>query len=323
MRIGGICCQHYVKTIENTLTELESIQCVKESLRNTKAFIPFDALYLTTIAKTGFEVVKHIRSILLNLVGGVLLILFSITGCSDSPHLGSMLTVDDVDRYFTSTESSVCLLNGTEPSCVTLVVEESDVTDDITGPIIHIHPNKIIYVFYRNGVTVLRAERATDTGDAVGGGGTVGGNSGNGGNGENDNNVPDADPGPVDTHRVYPVDEMGDLIEDKKVGWIVWIDYEDGRPEGTGIDLDSSGFKITILDENGIDITDQVTYSTQTSGPGGDSVQFFVATESNKITVQVKGLEDDYEAEFTMEPPPDISPENTTFQTNPLEPDNN
>ena len=97
LRIDGISYQHSTKARTNSLIVLQSIQNPK---------------------------VKKIQPLSLNLISGVLLILFSIVGCSDSPHLGSMLTVDDVDRYFTSTEDSVCLLNGVDSACITIMLEQ-------------------------------------------------------------------------------------------------------------------------------------------------------------------------------------------------------
>lgn len=70
-----------------------------------------------------------------------------------------MLTVEDVDRYLTIGEDSVCLVSGDESACITLLPE----TDDESRPVIHIHPSKLIYVFYREGVPIIQAEIVTDT----------------------------------------------------------------------------------------------------------------------------------------------------------------
>ena len=68
-----------------------------------------------------------------------------------------------------------------------------------------------------------------------------------------DPNPVDADAKDVDAHRVNPVDEQGELTI-KRIGWLVWIYYQDGRPlKDTGLDTWNSGFtvkysdKITIL----------------------------------------------------------------------------
>ena len=154
-----------------------------------------------------------------------------------------------------------------------------------------------------------------------GNGGTNNGNGGNGGNGDNGDKemivTPpvDADPGRVDTHFVNPEGP------DAKRGWIVWVHYEDDRPTDTGLDFnEDTGFDITILDEDGNNITEDVgDHVVQTSGPSGDSIQFFVPTDSPEITVEVEGLVPDHVATFTMtEDGPVTDPEGTTFQTQPL-----
>ena len=107
---------------------------------------------------------------------------------------------------------------------------------------------------------------------------------------------------------------------DVKHGWIVWVYYQNGRPAGTGLDFNvNTGFTVTIKDENGNDITDVVKSVAQTSGPNGDSIQFFVTTASPTITVEVEGLVDGHVATFTItETGPVTTPEGTTFQTAPL-----
>ena len=126
----------------------------------------------------------------------------------------------------------------------------------------------------------------------------------------------DADPGRVDTHFVNPEDPNA------KRGWIVWVYYEDDRPTDTGLGFnEDTGFDIAILDEDGNDITEDVgDHVVQTSGFRGDSIQFFVPTDSPEITVEVEGLVPDHVATFTMtEDGPVTDPEGTTFQTQPLE----
>ena len=121
----------------------------------------------------GFESVQPVQPLSLSLIAGILLILFSLTGCSDAPNLGPFLTVDDVDQYFVATEDSVCLVNDADSACLTFMPEDGPDADGIYGPIIYSHPTRLIYVFYREGVPALRPARAT--GGAVGGGGGGGG----------------------------------------------------------------------------------------------------------------------------------------------------
>ncbi len=91
----------------------------------------------------------------------ILIILFILAGCSDSI-LNSMLTPDDVDRYIThADDGQVCLESGIETVCLTLIPKNTD--KNINAPIIHVHPQKLVYIFYYEGKPILRAERATDT----------------------------------------------------------------------------------------------------------------------------------------------------------------
>ena len=91
----------------------------------------------------------------------ILIILFILAGCSDST-LNSMLTPDDVDRYIThADDGQVCLESGIETACLTLTPKNTD--KNINAPIIHVHPQKLVYIFYYEGKPILRAERAVDT----------------------------------------------------------------------------------------------------------------------------------------------------------------
>ena len=165
LEIDGMSCQHCVKTVTEALTSLEGVQRVKVNLRKGEAVVHFDASRITdtnlaaAITEVGFEAVTKTEPLSLRLIGGILITLLSITGCSDIPYIGSMLTTEDVDRYITIGEDSACLLNGHESVCITLIPE----TEDDSRPVIHIHPREIIYVFYYEGVQVMRAERVTDT----------------------------------------------------------------------------------------------------------------------------------------------------------------
>ena len=152
------------------------------------------------------KTILKIRSLSLSLIGGILLILLSVTGCSDG-RFGSMLTADDIDKYVISNGGGeLCIQNGFAESCMTLVPQGSGGLVITGAPIIHIHPEKLIYVFYYEGRPILRAERITDTaliveqvvkthrveprytGGGQGTGGT-GGNTGNTGNTGGTNNV--------------------------------------------------------------------------------------------------------------------------------------
>ena len=83
LKISNMSRQHCVEKGTGALTSRENVQRAKVNLCK------------------GGEVVRKTVPLPLSLIGGILLILFSITGCSDTP-LGSMLTVDDIDRYVVS-----------------------------------------------------------------------------------------------------------------------------------------------------------------------------------------------------------------------------
>ena len=101
---------------------------------------------------------------------GILITLFSITGCSDMPYTGSGLTANEVDRYLVSTDGNVvCFQDGNDETCLKLIPETQN-----GAPTIHIYPEKQIYLFYHEGNPILRAAR-------------VGDNNGNNGDGNNGN----------------------------------------------------------------------------------------------------------------------------------------
>lgn len=172
LEINGMSCQHCVKTVTDALTALEGVQRAKVNLRKGEAVVHFDASQTTTanltaaITEVGFKVVTKSEPLSLRLIGGILIALLSIVGCSDMPHIGdtgSMLTAQDIDRYITIGEDSVCLLSGDESACITLRPE----TEDESRPVIHIHPGKLVYVFYREGAPIIQAEIVTDTTEII------------------------------------------------------------------------------------------------------------------------------------------------------------
>ena len=114
-----------------------------------------------------FQVVKRNKLLSLSLIGGILIMLFSIIGCSDTPYTGQVLTVDDmVNRYLVSTENTACLYNGVESSCLTLRPPRTGGVAS-NAPIIHVHPRKLIYTFYYEGKQIVHAERVIDTTEIV------------------------------------------------------------------------------------------------------------------------------------------------------------
>ena len=167
---------------------------------------------ITAIMRKGFEAAKRTVPFLLSLIVSIFIVLLNITGCSDNPYTGSMLQPGDVDNYiFSPGGGRICLTNGIETACVTLVPKGRDGT----LPLIYIYSSSIAHVFYHEGMPIIRAERETDTsgiikeitggtgtqsgggpdsgigprddGGQQPGGGTSGGGNNNGNDGNNNN----------------------------------------------------------------------------------------------------------------------------------------
>ena len=62
LKIGGMSCQHCVKTVTDALTELPGVRRAKVNLRKAEAVVHFDASLVTSenlteaITTAGFEV---------------------------------------------------------------------------------------------------------------------------------------------------------------------------------------------------------------------------------------------------------------------------
>ena len=152
---SGMCCQHRAKTQTDTLTVLDT------------ALISFANL-AAAITGAGFDVMKKTGTLSLSLIGGILIMLLSIAGCSDVPYTGPMLTVDHVDRYLGAIgEDTVCLQDGFDSVCIRLLPREEGGEYVETGgddaPIVHVHPTSIVYEFYYEDSLILSAEQAVDT----------------------------------------------------------------------------------------------------------------------------------------------------------------
>ena len=129
-----------------------------------KTIVHFDASRITAV--TPIEAIKKTFP-LLSLIGGILIMLFSMTGCSDTPYTGQILSPGDiVNQYLVSGEDSICLVNGVESSCLTLTHRGIGGADS-RGPIIHIHPRRLIYMFFYEGKQIVHAEKVMDTSEIV------------------------------------------------------------------------------------------------------------------------------------------------------------
>ena len=113
---------------------------------------------------------KIARYLFLVLIGGILIILLSITGCSDVPYSGRIVTVDNIDTYLNAIgEDTICLRDGFDSVCVKLDLDriEIDSTDIGYTPTVHVHPENVVYVFEYQGSPILRAKRSMDTTELV------------------------------------------------------------------------------------------------------------------------------------------------------------
>ena len=223
--------------------------------------------------------------------------LLLLTGCSDTPYTGSILSPDDVGRYIVRRDDgSICLQSDLDSRCFILIPKGANTA---TAPIIHIYSGKIVYVFFHDDAPIVRVERAMDTtgirqvltdgnqgtrlsrDDPLGAG-----------------NI-NADAGEIDTR------ETDDLFSGND-GWFIRIYYPEGRDLPRGIsNLEDSGLNITI---NGKPISSaDIEGFAQITGLRGRGVQFFYPNESGStspLTVEVTGLVSDEETvTFQIDPP--------------------
>lgn len=214
---------------------------------------------------------------LLNLTSGLLIMLVSITGCSDVPYSGPVLTAGHVDQYLNTIEQdTVCLQDGFDTVCVKLLLDttELDLTDIDYTPTVHVHPTNIVYVFEYQGHPILEAKRLMDTSQIVqelvaSGRAQLPANIDNLNNG-NRNYVPE--------------------------DWIVQIYYSDTfREANRGQTPRTSGLDIRVVegtrmpmnrgrDLNIIDFTQIDRYD------GRRGVEFSLETQAPKIAIQVVGV---------------------------------
>ena len=112
-----------IKTVVGALVTLKSTQRMKVKLRK-------------------------MESLSLNLISGILIAFFTIAGCSDMPYTGTMIATDNVniDQYMVSpNEELVCLQNGPDSECLTLIPKNREGRTASMGPsFIFIQKNSFI-----------------------------------------------------------------------------------------------------------------------------------------------------------------------------------
>ena len=261
------------------------------NLRKDKKVVNFDNSGITAAKlteakmKVDFEVLKRNEVLTLSLIGSILIILLSITGCSDIPYTGQVITVGHVDQYLDSIEQdTVCLQDGFDAVCVKLMLDEVVVEPEVTStPIVHVHPASLGYVFHYEGKPILRAKRGMDTSELL--------------------------QDLIDDGKVQLPSDVNNLGNPNAQGnnpesWTVQIYYLDASPVlNRRLTLRSSGLDIRVvegtqlLSHTGNDLP--IQNFAQTDGVDGRrAVQFYVETDAPNITIQVGGLVPDHNAEF-------------------------
>ena len=211
----------------------------------------------------------------ISLISGLLIMLISITGCSDVPYTGPTLTVGHVDDYLNTIEQdTVCLQDGFDTVCVKLLLDKTEI--DATGidytPTIHVHPTNITYVFDYQGDPILEAKRLMDTTQIV-------------------QELVAAGKAQLPSN----VDNLnnGDYVPE---GWVIQVYYPDTFPEARrGRTPETSGLDIRIVEGTTIATNRrrdlEIIDFTQTNKyDGRRGVEFSVETEAPEITIQVDGL---------------------------------
>lgn len=211
-------------------------------------------------------------------ISGILIILLSITGCSDVPYTGPVLSVDHVDRYLASTgEDTICLQDGFDSICLKQL--SGDEAGDLSSgaPVVYVHPTNITYMFYYKDIPILRVEREIDTTDIV-------------------QELIDA--GRVQTP--LNADARG-TQDNADEDWVIQIYYLASFPVANrGRTLETSGLDIRVVEGMEIKRNRQkdleIKAFTQLGGRRG--VEFSVETAASEITIQVDGLVDAHTATF-------------------------
>ena len=232
-----------------------------------------------------------------------LIILFSIVGCSDTstPYTGTMLTPVDVSDYTISNSGGIyCIYNDTDSSCIDLIPLVKNGTEG-KGPIVHIYPEKTLYLFYYEGNPIVRAERVGDTSDIVktlidkdgdppNGNPTSPDDPGNNPNDNDDDNSDDEDDDNSDDpdHPDDPDEEDTPDNTDPTNngrdghGWLIWIYYPEGTAPLNTPTLSESEVTVTI---NGRQLSDKdITGFAQFIDANGErGIQFFYPTVSAEL----------------------------------------
>lgn len=304
--IQGMSCEHCVKTVTNTLAQLDGVWKAKVNLKKNHVIVKYDESCVkvlelkNAIRGAGFEVGDKSKNSVLLLLTASFILVIGIVGCSDVPYTGPILSVDSVDRYLDSTgEDTVCLQDGFDTVCLRVV--ETEPVGSASIPVIDIYPESIIYQFYYNNKPILEAERTMDTTELV-------------------QELIDSGKLGLPTGSTAPV--TGN-IPNVGEGWNITIYYPESFPEANrGTTPETSGldirvapeFQPIIKKEQGLDLDN----FKQGNKPDGSRIaEFSVKTEKKKITIQVDGLVEGYITLFYIDVDGVALDEGYTFQLAP------
>ena len=292
LKISDVSAQYCrVEILTKGSMVVEDIQCVKMNQHKDKKIVNFNnsgitgANFTEAIMKVGFEIMKKSEPLALSLIGGILIMLLGITGCSDVPYTGQVITVQHVDQYLDSMEQdTLCLQDGFDSVCVKLMLDEVEVggTGVDYTPVVHVHPTSLSYVFYYEGKPILYAKRGMDTSELIQELAEVG--------------------------RVQLPSDINNIggtgAPNEPEGWIIQVYYLNSGPQiNRRLTLGNSGLDIRVVEGQKMvpntrrDL--RIRNFGETDGLNGSrGVQFSVDTEAPNITVQVGGLVPGNTAEF-------------------------
>ena len=267
------------------MTGLKGVQRAKMNQHIGEMVVSFDALSVPsatltkTIMKISYGAVRKTALLSLRLIGGILIILLSITGCADVPYTGPILKVRDVEKFLNSRdENAACIDDRFDSVCIKLVGEKSESrTEDSDAPVIHVHPTSLSYMFHYEGEPILLAERAMDTTqivqELIDAGKIQAPSDGNIWSNNNDSNIPDV--------------------------WVVQIYYPDSLRR---VNRRLRSRDIRVVEGSRIRRDSRWDLEIEEFTRDGDSgVRFFIETEATQIAIQVDGLVLDHIAEFYID----------------------
>ena len=286
LKISDMFCRFRIKTAANSLTGLKGVQRAKVNRHASENISSFNTLGVTSavLTKTMMEIslgtVWKTAPLSLRLIGGILIILLSITGCADVPYTGPILKVSDVEQFLNSRdEDAACIDDGFDSVCIKLIADEAagdPVSDDSGAPVIHVHPTSLSYLFYYEDKPILLAERTMDTTqivqELIDAGKIQGPPDGSVWNDNNDN-IPNV--------------------------WVVQVYYPDAFRQ---VNRRLRSRDIRVVEGTRIRRDSRRDLEIENfTRDGSRGVQFSIETEVSQIAIQVEGLVPDHIAEFYID----------------------